>query len=170
MYDENGRGCLDIHPLRYKYYYQVTIRNIKNLNDYIQLSVSSVFIRKDLIGEVRFSTFSIKSSFEEALFINYLFLRNDQMNICFLKDARYYLRVSSIKLDLLFENSEKIEQCIKCLHHGVLTLLNLSEKTSGIIPTYIQNLIIFYNYWFFYKLRNKFIFLIHVRNEMKMNL
>lgn len=161
LYDENGRGCLDIHPLRYKYYYQVTIRNIKNLNDYIQLSVSSVFIRKDLIGEVRFSTFSIKSSFEEALFINYLFLRNDQMNICFLKDARYYLRVSSIKLDLLFENSEKIEQCIKCLHHGVLTLLNLSEKTSGIIPTYIQNLIIFYNYWFFYKLRNK----LHIFNS-----
>lgn len=156
LYDGNGGGCFDIHPLRYKYYYQVTVRNIKNLNDYIQLSVTSVFIRRDLIGEIRFSTLLIKSRFEEALFINYLFMINDQMNICFLKDARYYLRVSSIKLDLLFINSEKIEQSINSLHHGVLNLLNLSEKTSGRIPVYIQNLIIFYNYWFFHKLRNKF--------------
>lgn len=151
---ENKNIFSNAHPLRYKYFFPLTVRKIKHLDDYIQILCNSVFIRKELLKDFRFSNL-IKPSFEDGFFINTLFLENEEKSICFLKEAKYFHRKRQ-NLSSLTDKYWEVEERYKdCLLFGSLRLLDLSTNDNKRVPPlYIQHSILYETYWFFTKLKN----------------
>lgn len=168
-YFEDKNKFSDTHPLRYKYYYPVTVRKIKYLNDYIQIVTNSICIRKDLVKDIRFSNL-IKPCSEDVFFINSLFLKNEDKKICFLKDAKYFYRKRKNHSSLI-DNCWKVQEFYDdCLRYGNLKLLELATNNGNRRPpTYVQNCVIYSNFWYFVNLKNNDELLTNFGTEIQQN-
>lgn len=149
---EKQKKISDSHPLRYKYYFPVTVRQIKFLDDYIQTLSNSIFIKKDLLKHHYFSNVN-KSSFKDSFFINSLFLDNEEKNICFLKEAKYFYNTKN-KLSFINNPLVKKDLLSVSLEYGILELMRKAVKKHGKIPSYVQNTILYHTYQYFKELRN----------------
>lgn len=151
---EDKKGFIEDHPLRYRFKDPKTIRKIETLDNYIQMSVNSLFIRSDIAVKNLFSSL-IKPSFEDSFYINILFLDNMEKDIVFLKEAYYFYRKRKNKTSALDLCWNKREQFIDVLKYGLLELLKESVEKFNKVPTFIQNVAIYHIQWYFLRLRNR---------------
>ena len=151
---ENQKGFVEDHPLSFRFNNERTIKRVKFLKSFIQLSSNSLFIKKAILGKNIFPT-SVRPTFEDAFFVNCLFLENMEQRICFSKKARYYFRKRkncSSTLDLCWTDKRQFDDVLK---FGVLELLRRSELKLGRVPVFIQNVVIYHIQWYFRHLRNR---------------
>ena len=153
---EKVKGFYDDHPLAYKFRHGNVQIPIKQLKDFIQLSVSSAFFRSEIIKE-RNLTFDSKCypTFEDGLFVNsYLMHCFEKGEVVFLKDSIYYHRVPRDGRSLSASSWADKAKYLNVLKNGVLPLLGKWKSSVGFIPEFIQRASLYICYDYFINLLN----------------
>ncbi|HAN0596014.1 TPA: capsular biosynthesis protein, partial [Campylobacter jejuni] len=114
-----------------------------NLNNFIQLSVASCLLKISLIQDLFFDE-KLKPNFEDAIFINEYLLQNIDKNSIFLKNARYFYRKRKEQNSTL-DGKSKIKDYYTVVPK--LGYLKLLQDIKGVIPTFIQNVVLYDLFW-----------------------
>ncbi|ENM3423452.1 CDP-glycerol glycerophosphotransferase family protein, partial [Campylobacter jejuni] len=114
-----------------------------NLNNFIQLSVASCLLKISLIQDLFFDE-KLKPNFEDARFINEYLLQNIDKNSIFLKNARYFYRKRKEQNSTL-DGKSKIKDYYTVVPK--LGYLKLLQDIKGVIPTFIQNVVLYDLFW-----------------------
>lgn len=130
----------DTHALNYKFKKNLTLLKNYNLNNFIQLSASSCFIRLSLIKDLEFNI-ELKPNFEDAKFINEYLLQNIEKNSIFLKNARYFYRKRKNQSSSL-DNSINKAYFLNTISLGSLELLQKYDTYS-----FIQKVCLYHIFW-----------------------
>ena len=126
------------HELNYKFNLKKIV-NLKYLNDYPQISVSSSFLKRETIKNMKFDENLI--IFEDALFINEIILNNNFYGL--LNSTKYYFRKrhnESGKSDGLIYNKEFYSENI---FYFFKKLIDYSFEIKREIPKFIQYTMIY---------------------------
>ncbi|TWV82420.1 CDP-glycerol glycerophosphotransferase family protein [Moraxella sp. VT-16-12] len=150
FYYEQSKQYKDTHPQNYKFKQNITCFDVKDENQYIQLSVSLAILNSKIIKEnnLRFDT-RIKPSFEDATFMmNYaLALHQQQGRVAFIKDAKYYYRKREDGSSTLDTGWAKPSGYDEVLRYGCLQTLKNYKEALGYVPKFIQNSVMYYHIW-----------------------
>lgn len=149
-YYEQSKQYKDNHPQNYKFKQKITCFDVRDQNQYIQLSVSLAILNTKIIQEngLRFDT-RIKPSFEDATFMmNYaLALYKKQGRIAFVKDAKYYYRKRADGTSTLDTGWVKPSGYDEVLRYGCLATLQAYHQSVGYVPRFIQTSAMYYHIW-----------------------
>lgn len=139
FYFEDRDEYSDSHPLRYKFRHGKVRKSSHDLGNFIHLSGATVWLHRETVirSGIRFDV-RVKPSFEDAHFINRLFLASPNCTVSFIPEAKYYYRKRLNKTSQVDTAKTKNSWFVDRLKYGVLDLLQISEKTLGYIPDYIQ--------------------------------
>ncbi|MBZ7950199.1 CDP-glycerol glycerophosphotransferase family protein [Campylobacter molothri] len=143
----------DIHALKFKFNKQINLCDNKNLNENIQLSVASCFIRRDCLMDIFFDK-KLISNFEDGKFINLYLFNNLNLKSVFLKKAIYFYRKRFDQSSTLDKKNKNNNFYLNILKNGYLDLLKATSKKNK-IPSFIQNVIIYELFWQIKDLINK---------------
>ncbi|EAH7047581.1 glycosyltransferase [Campylobacter jejuni] len=143
FYYEKYHTYRDNHSLNYKYKNNNTLLENNNLNNFIQLSVASCLLKISLIQDLFFDE-KLKPNFEDAIFINEYLLQNIDKNSIFLKNARYFYRKRKEQNSTL-DGKSKIKDYYTVVPK--LGYLKLLQYIKGVIPTFIQNVVLYDLFW-----------------------
>ncbi|HEF3808816.1 TPA: CDP-glycerol glycerophosphotransferase family protein [Campylobacter jejuni] len=143
FYYEKYHTYRDNHSLNYKYKNNNTLLENDNLNNFIQLSVASCLLKISLIQDLFFDE-KLKPNFEDARFINEYLLQNIDKNSIFLKNARYFYRKRKEQNSTL-DGKSKIKDYYTVVPK--LGYLKLLQDIKGVIPTFIQNVVLYDLFW-----------------------
>ncbi|EDP4189691.1 capsular biosynthesis protein, partial [Campylobacter jejuni] len=110
---------------------------------FIQLSVASCLLKISLIQDLFFDE-KLKPNFEDAIFINEYLLQNIDKNSIFLKNARYFYRKRKEQNSTL-DGKSKIKDYYTVVPK--LGYLKLLQDIKGVIPTFIQNVVLYDLFW-----------------------
>ncbi|HEF3154896.1 TPA: CDP-glycerol glycerophosphotransferase family protein [Campylobacter jejuni] len=143
FYYEKYHTYRDNHSLNYKYKNNNTLLENNNLNNFIQLSVASCLLKISLIQDLFFDE-KLKPNFEDARFINEYLLQNIDKNSIFLKNARYFYRKRKEQNSTL-DGKSKIKDYYTVVPK--LGYLKLLQDIKGVIPTFIQNVVLYDLFW-----------------------
>ncbi|EFV4295160.1 glycosyltransferase, partial [Campylobacter jejuni] len=143
FYYEKYHTYRDNHSLNYKYKNNNTLLENNNLNNFIQLSVASCLLKISLIQDLFFDE-KLKPNFEDAIFINEYLLQNIDKNSIFLKNARYFYRKRKEQNSTL-DGKSKIKDYYTVVPK--LGYLKLLQDIKGVIPTFIQNVVLYDLFW-----------------------
>lgn len=150
FYFEDRQEYSDSHPLRYKFQRGTVRKSSHDLGNFIHLSGATVWLHRETVikSGIRFDV-RVKPSFEDAHFINRLFLASPNCTVSFIPEAKYYYRKRLIKtsqLDLAkFSNYWFVDK----LKYGVLDLLYLTKESLGHVPNFIQRTCFYDVFWVF---------------------
>ncbi|EAH9715996.1 capsular biosynthesis protein, partial [Campylobacter jejuni] len=108
-----------------------------------QLSVASCLLKISLIQDLFFDE-KLKPNFEDARFINEYLLQNIDKNSIFLKNARYFYRKRKEQNSTL-DGKSKIKDYYTVVPK--LGYLKLLQDIKGVIPTFIQNVVLYDLFW-----------------------
>ncbi len=163
FYIEKFKIYKDNHSLNFKFKKTQMCLN-SNLNDFIQLSFSSVFLPLQSVLEknIKFDE-NLKPNFEDAKFVNEYLLENLNAKSAFLKTARYFYRKRADKSSTLDNKKEaELKQVLKL---GYLFVLLHAQKKCVKIPAFIQNVVIYDLFWVIKDIINQNKFAFHSKEE-----
>ncbi|EAH8137075.1 capsular biosynthesis protein, partial [Campylobacter jejuni] len=106
-------------------------------------SVASCLLKISLIQDLFFDE-KLKPNFEDAIFINEYLLQNIDKNSIFLKNARYFYRKRKEQNSTL-DGKSKIKDYYTVVPK--LGYLKLLQDIKGVIPTFIQNVVLYDLFW-----------------------
>ncbi|EAL8916750.1 MULTISPECIES: CDP-glycerol glycerophosphotransferase family protein [Campylobacter] len=135
----------DTHALNFKFKRQESVCDNVKLNENIQLSVASCFLRCDYLQDTFFDE-NLTLNFEDGKFINIYLFKNLNLKSVFLKNARYFYRKRFDKGFFLNKKNENKIYYLEILEKGYLELLNFVAKQDK-IPIFIQNVILYELFW-----------------------
>lgn len=139
FYFEDRDEYSNTHPLRYKFRHGEVRKSSHDLGNFIHLSGATVWLHRETVirSGIRFDS-RVKPSFEDAHFINRLFLASPKRTVSFIPRARYYYRKRLDKSSQIDTAKTKKSWFIDKFRHGVLDLIEFSARTLGHVPDYIQ--------------------------------
>ena len=144
MYNERTREFSDTHPLNYKFKHDETVADLIEHTELIQLFASSCFFN---FGALRQSGLlfdsKVQPTFEDAHLINKLFIQQNNYKIAYLKNAVYYYRRRQSANSLFTSGWNHWEKYKDQLFFGYFDLIKYAKDTLGIVPEFIQNLIVY---------------------------
>lgn len=135
----------DIHALNFKFKAKENICENVALNDNIQLSAASSFLKYDYLKDTFFDE-NLTLNFEDGKFINIYLLKNLHLKSAFLKNARYFYRKRFNKNSTLDRKNENKFYYLEVLEKGYLELLNFSTKQDKVL-SFLQNVILYELFW-----------------------
>lgn len=135
----------DTHALNFKFKTQKSVYDNIKLNENIQLSVASCFLKYNYLKDIFFDE-NLTLNFEDGKFINIYLFNNLNLKSAFLKNARYFYRKRFDKSSTLDKRNENKIYYLEVLKRGYLELLNLTVKQNK-IPIFIQNVILYELFW-----------------------
>ncbi|EAL4525448.1 capsular biosynthesis protein, partial [Campylobacter jejuni] len=133
------------HALNFKFKRQKSVYDNIKLNENIQLSVASCFLRCDYLKDTFFDE-NLTLNFEDGKFINIYLFKNLNLKSVFLKNARYFYRKRFDKSFSLNKKNENKIYYLEILEKRYLELLNCVAQQDK-IPTFIQNVILYEIFW-----------------------
>ncbi|RTH84133.1 CDP-glycerol glycerophosphotransferase family protein, partial [Campylobacter jejuni] len=139
FYYENKKLYKDNHPLNFKFNKGKQIISNFELNNFIQLSLPTAFIKIGLLGKLLFDE-NLKPNFEDAKLINQYLLNNIYSKSVFLPDVKYYYRKREDGSSTLDTSLNK-DYFLLTTKLGTLNLL----KENNIIN--IQNVCLYHLIW-----------------------
>lgn len=150
FYFEDRDEYSNSHPLRYKFRRGTVIRSSNDLGNFIHLSVNTVWLHRETVirSGVKFDA-RVKPSFEDAHFINRIFLASPDRKVSFIPNARYYYRKRLNKTSLLDQAKLTKSWFSDKLKYGVLDLLRSCQEAMGFIPAHIQRTCLYDVFWVF---------------------
>jgi len=115
----------------------------KDMKGCIQFSASSSIFKTSLINKhhIRFSE-TLKPNFEDAHFVNSYLIANDEIEVSYLKNAKYMYRKRSDGTSTMDRTWKSRDKYLNVPQNGYLDLLQKAEKKYGAIPVYIQRTIL----------------------------
>lgn len=135
----------DTHALNFKFKTQKNVYDNIKLNENIQLSAASCFLKYNYLKDIFFDE-NLTLNFEDGKFINIYLFNNLNLKSAFLKNARYFYRKRFDKSSTLDKRNENKIYYLEVLEKGYLELLNLIVKQNK-IPIFIQNVILYELFW-----------------------
>ena len=151
-YYEDKKIYLDNHPLNFKFKNKINIFNIKDLDKYIQLSMSSAFFRSEFIHKKNiYINENIKPCFEDAHFIARYLINSKDKKIVFMRDLKYFYRKrkdSSSTLDKLFFDKNYYTIPLK---YGCISLLEINKNIN---LDFIKYMVMYHCIWLLKRLLN----------------
>lgn len=135
----------DTHALNFKFKTQKSVYDNIKLNENIQLSAASCFLKYNYLKDIFFDE-NLILNFEDGKFINIYLFNNLNLKSAFLKNARYFYRKRFDKSSTLDKRNENKIYYLEVLEKGYLELLNLIVKQNK-IPIFIQNVILYELFW-----------------------
>jgi glycosyltransferase involved in cell wall biosynthesis len=155
FYFEDIQETQDKHPLRTRFRRPVTHVNTSKMKDFIHLSAASIWLRKSTIDRlgIKFEGHNW-GSFEDAHFINRIFIAEQNKTVTFIRDAKYFYRKRSDQSSRVDISKVKKSYYIDQLRDGTLSLAQISQKNLGIVPEFIQRTMlyeVFYHFKFLLK-------------------
>ncbi|WP_351118946.1 CDP-glycerol glycerophosphotransferase family protein [Psychrobacter sp. SMN/5/1215-MNA-CIBAN-0208] len=166
LYIEEEKIFKDSHPLNYRFKKGKQVFPIKNLENHVQLSVSTAIFKHDLIKNTKFNE-DIKPSFEDAKFVLDYLLDNLDYKIGFIDNINYFYRkraAGNSTLDTAWFNPHLFTTV---LEQGVMNSLLQAEKKLGYVPEYVQRSALYHVYWYFGRIINRESSLSHLSNIEK---
>lgn len=144
FYYEDKQQIKDTHPLKSRFKNNEKIVNPSNMEGLIQLSVNSIFFKTNLLkkSHIKFHE-NIRPNFEDGHFVNRYFMKNSEIDIVFLKKAKYYYRKRSDGTSTLDTSWQTVGKFIDVLDNGYLNLLEISQKENKKVPIYIQRTVLY---------------------------
>ena len=153
FFKEAKRKKRDSHPLRYRFKEGRTVFPADDLQDHMQLSVTTAWFRRDLIEKHRLRFDSrIFPTFEDSHFVNRFLLLNPNTEVAFLKVPTYYYRKRSDGTSVLDNATQSREWFLNSLRFGPLDLLHQAVEMAGGVPRFIQRTVLYDVLWRFYHL------------------
>lgn len=135
----------DTHALNFKFKTQKSVYENIKLNENIQLSAASCFLKYNYLKDIFFDE-SLTLNFEDGKFINIYLFNNLNLKSAFLKNARYFYRKRFDKSSTLDKKNENKIYYLEVLEKGYLELLNFVAKQDK-IPIFMQNVILYELFW-----------------------
>lgn len=124
------------YPLKFKFTDEDVgeFIDLKKYHEFIQIDVGTTFIKRALIGEVRFSD---KIEMFEALFINKLFIKDNKYVL--LKNTKYISNGEPVENEI-FEK----EEILNLFNYFYDELIACSIEKYAAVPRFIQNTLLYY--------------------------
>ena len=134
----------DTHPLRHRFEKDRTIVAAGDLQDYMQISAATAWLRRDLIGRhgLRFDS-RIRPTFEDGHLVNKYLLLNERTEIAFLKEPVYFYRKREDQSSSVDLAKRGRDYYLNSLRYGYLDLLTQAEEINGKIPRFIQRTVLY---------------------------
>ncbi|MBR0270880.1 MAG: CDP-glycerol glycerophosphotransferase family protein [Methanobrevibacter sp.] len=132
------------HPLNFKYEKEKVVDLFEN-PDHIQLSASSCFFRRDVIGDLKFNRDLTTS--EDVVFINQLLLENPRIGL--FNRGKYYYRKREEKSSLIDNSILRKEYFTSRLNNYFNFLIIESIRKYNEVPSFIQYTIMYDLQWLF---------------------
>lgn len=155
FFHEKTGAISDSHALRFRYANGLKFLPLDNLEDYIQLSASSLFLeRSSLISSNIYFDDRIKPSFEDAHFLNKYLIDASSGLMAFVPQALYIYRKRESQnstLDTAWEHKGRYSDQ---LEYGYLDILEYALIKKGVIPSYVQKAVLYDLCWHFRRFIN----------------
>jgi CDP-glycerol glycerophosphotransferase (TagB/SpsB family) len=144
MYDERTRQFSDTHLLKFKFKNDEAIADLMTYTELVQLSAASCFFHVPALRQsgLLFDD-KVQPTFEDAHFINKLFIQHDNYKIAYLKNAVYYYRKRQTANSLLTSGWNKGTKYKDQLLYGHLDLIKYAKDNLDAVPEFIQNLVLY---------------------------
>lgn len=146
--DETGE-VTNSHPLRVRFSKAIQVVELDRHPNYIHLQAASAFYRTRIIREnsIRFDV-RVKPNFEDAHFTAKYLLKTGKPRVAFIRDAEYWYRKRTNKSSLIQTSWQKPEKFIDLPKYGYLALLRETMDEFGVIPEWLQNLVLYDIFWY----------------------
>lgn len=145
-YDEVAGRSRDNHPLRYRFAARQTLRPMRKMGRWMQLSVNSAFFHYPTIRDASlFFDERIRPCFEDSHFVGrYMhFARNG--SAAFLATPRYNYRKRQDRSSAMDGARASKRFYVDVLEHGCLDLIDFYDREAGgRLPTAIQRMILYH--------------------------
>ncbi|MDE0588569.1 CDP-glycerol glycerophosphotransferase family protein [Halocynthiibacter sp. C4] len=147
-YLEDTDEVSDRHPLTWRFKKPITHRNTSDMKKHIHLAANTVWLRRKDI-EKHGITFDGHgwASFEDAHFINRLFMLENDKRVSFVANARYYYRKRQNGTSLVDTAKEKKSFWLSQMEDGYLDLIKKSRELHGNVPLFIQRTVLYEMMW-----------------------
>ncbi|UKH23259.1 glycosyltransferase [Actinobacillus pleuropneumoniae] len=150
---EHNNTFRDIHPLRFRYVKTHTVQNDFG-NDLLLSAATSIYNLQFLYNlGVRFDE-NVKPSFEDCKFNSQLLIVSPDVQVGFVKEARYLYRQRENNTSLMNNSWKKVGLFTNVPKNGVLNILELANKTLGYVPIHIQRVALFHCIGYYRRLVN----------------
>lgn len=153
QYFEEQNAFSNTHPLRYRFQKGIVRKSTTDLGQYMQLSTNSTWIHCETLKRqgIKFDS-RVVPAFEDAHFINTLFIKAPGMTISFIPSAIYYYRKRAAPTSLLSGTSTSINWFAAQIEYGYLDLLSTARISLGEVPFFIQRTCLYSMLWRFRRL------------------
>ncbi len=139
------------HFLSYRFKAEKKVVNPSNMQNYIQSTVNSVFFKSSVIEKYQMNfDEKIVPVFEDGCFINQLFIEDKNINIAYLKEAKYFYRKRLDNSSIVNSAWQKPGRYLDAIEYGLLDLFVKAKVKDTNIPVYIQRFVL-YQVQFYYK-------------------
>ncbi|MCL1985802.1 MAG: CDP-glycerol:glycerophosphate glycerophosphotransferase, partial [Betaproteobacteria bacterium] len=144
MYNEATCEFSDSHPLNFKFKQDEAIADLMKDPELVQLSAASCFLNFDALRQsgLLFDG-KVQPTFEDAHLINRLFIQQHNYKIAYLKNAVYYYRRRQSANSLFTSGWNTWKKYKDQLFFGYLDLIKYAREQLGLVPEFIQNLLIY---------------------------
>ncbi|WP_207101570.1 bifunctional glycosyltransferase/CDP-glycerol:glycerophosphate glycerophosphotransferase [Paracoccus shandongensis] len=155
FYFEDQDIFSDSHPLKYKFASKTVRKSTSNLGNFIHLSGATIWLHRETVIShgLKFEK-RVRPSFEDAHFMNKLFVLSPQRTVSFVPSARYYYRKRLNKTSQVDTARAQRAWFIDKYEHGILDLLKHSQENLGTVPRFIQRTCLYEVFWSFRHLVN----------------
>lgn len=149
--DETGK-FEDQHPLKFKFRKR-TVLCSGDLGDFIQLSVNSAWLPRELINHygLQFDQ-HVRPTFEDAHLINKLLVLEPRRSVIYTPATKYFYRKR--ETSLVGGARERHAWYLDQLRYGYLDLLEWTNRRLGYVPYHVQCVVLYEAFWRFKHLVN----------------
>ncbi|MDO5741462.1 MAG: CDP-glycerol glycerophosphotransferase family protein, partial [Vagococcus sp.] len=139
----------DSHPLGYKYRFGDRLVSLKDEPYAVQLGATCFIKRNDLKKyQLRYEP-NVKPSFEDAHLISRFLLEQENPIVGLIATAHYYYRKRYDGSSLVQSGWEQEEKYTNQIADGYLDLLQRAFLKFGIVPRWLEALILYDLFWYF---------------------
>jgi glycosyltransferase involved in cell wall biosynthesis len=150
FYHEDGKYFADSHPLRYRFEYGKVHKTTNNLDQHVVLSAATCWFHRDTITQsgIVFDP-RVVPAFEDAHFINRLFLAAPERTVTFVPKAKYFYRKRAAQTSQLDLAKTHPGWFCDQLSFGYLDLLKYAQNHLGTVPSQVQRTCLYPLVWQF---------------------
>lgn len=147
--DQTGQ-VTNRHPLRFKFTEGERVVDLNLMPRFIQLSAATSLYRRTIIEQynIRFDE-RIRPNFEDAHFTTRYLLASKAPRVGLLPDAIYHYRRRQDSSSLVQSSWASEEKYTIVPQHGYLGLLEEVYSKLGVVPVWVQNLILYDLFFYF---------------------
>ncbi len=153
FYYERSKRVIDAHPLRFRFKLGPCVVNVFRSPKFLHLAAAQGFYKRSLIEahQLRFSELVIPI-FEDAHFTAKYLCQSTTRQVAFLPHAHYYYTKRRDQSSLVASAWQKPTRYDQLLQHGYLDILTFAHDAFGLVPRYVQNLVLYDLSWMFLRL------------------
>lgn len=164
---EKNKVFKDIHPLKYRYNKTHIVSGL-DFKDDVLLSAATAVYNVSLLKDIpiRFDE-NLKPSFEDCKFNSQLIISVPNIQVGFVKEAKYLYRQREDGSSLMNGSWSNTGLFTTVLSEGVISILDFARQTLGFVPLHIQRVALFHCIGYYRRLINANHYINFLTHEQK---